>query len=76
MNVAGGSFVRQVRAGKVPIFSGTAVFSFTHADDTATAVAAALDKDANGVLNIVGHEPGRMTSCPRPSCSNACTRWA
>ncbi|MEV5749602.1 NAD(P)-dependent oxidoreductase [Actinoallomurus sp. NPDC052308] len=56
---ADGSFVRQVRAGKVPLVGGgNAVFSFTHADDVATAVAAALDKpDVTGVLNIVDDEP-------------------
>ncbi|MCP2342684.1 NAD-dependent epimerase/dehydratase family protein [Actinomadura rupiterrae] len=53
-----GSFVRQVRAGKVPVVGGGgAVFSFTHADDVATAVAAALDRDVTGVLNIVDDEP-------------------
>ncbi|NKZ02363.1 NAD-dependent epimerase/dehydratase family protein [Actinomadura latina] len=56
---ADGSFVRQVRAGKVPLVGGgNAVFSFTHADDVATAVAAALDKpDITGVLNIVDDRP-------------------
>ncbi|GLY73877.1 NAD-dependent epimerase/dehydratase family protein [Actinoallomurus iriomotensis] len=54
-----GSFVRQVRAGKVPLVGGgNAVFSFTHADDVAAAVAAALDKpDVAGVLNIVDDRP-------------------
>ena len=56
---ADGSFVRQVRAGKVPLVGGgNAVFSFTHAHDVATAVAAALDKPAvAGVLNIVDDHP-------------------
>ncbi|MEO3786082.1 NAD(P)-dependent oxidoreductase [Actinocorallia sp. B10E7] len=56
---ADGSFVRQVRAGKVPLVGGgNSVFSFTHADDVATAVAAALDKpDVTGVLNIVDDRP-------------------
>ncbi|MEV5572140.1 NAD(P)-dependent oxidoreductase [Spirillospora sp. NPDC052269] len=54
----GGSFVRQVREGKVPaVGGGTAVFSFTHVDDVAGAVVAALDKDVDGVLNIVDDEP-------------------
>ncbi len=59
---AGGSFFRQVRAGKVPLVGGgNAVFSFTHADDVATAVAAALDKpDVNGVLNIVDDRPAPL----------------
>ena len=53
-----GSFTRQVRAGKVPVVGkGTAVFSFTHAHDAATAVAAALDKGGPGVLNVVDDTP-------------------
>ena len=56
---ADGSFVQQVRAGKVPLVGGgNAVFSFTHADDVAAAVAAALDKaDLAGVLNVVDDTP-------------------
>lgn len=55
---ADGSFVAQVRAGKVPIVGdGGSVFSFTHAHDAATAVAAALDKPIRGVLNIVDDDP-------------------
>ncbi|MES9538808.1 NAD-dependent epimerase/dehydratase family protein [Actinomadura sp. NPDC000600] len=56
---ADGSFVRQVRAGKVPLVGGgNAVFSFIHADDVATAVAAALDKpEVAGVVNIVDDQP-------------------
>jgi nucleoside-diphosphate-sugar epimerase len=59
---ADGSFVRQVRAGKVPLVGGgNAVFSFTHADDVATAVAAALDKpDVTGVLNVVDDRPAPL----------------
>lgn len=57
-----GSFTRQVRARKVPVVgNGTAVFSFTHAHDAATAVAAALDTGRQGVLNVVDdtHVPVR-----------------
>jgi nucleoside-diphosphate-sugar epimerase len=56
---ADGSFVRQVRAGKVPLVGGGhAVFSFTHADDVAAAVGAALDRqDVTGVLNVVDDRP-------------------
>ncbi|MFB9830699.1 NAD-dependent epimerase/dehydratase family protein [Actinoallomurus acaciae] len=59
---ADGSFVRQVRAGKVPLVGGgNAAFSFTHADDVAAAVAAALDKpDVTGVLNIVDDRPAPL----------------
>lgn len=55
---ADGSFVRQVAGGKVPLVGGGgAVFSFTHAHDAATAVVAALDKDASGPLNVVDDDP-------------------
>ncbi|MFW6690805.1 NAD-dependent epimerase/dehydratase family protein [Streptomyces sp. MAR4 CNX-425] len=53
-----GAFTAQVRAGRVPLVGGgTAVFSFTHAHDAATAVVAALDKPARGALNIVDDDP-------------------
>ena len=58
---ADGSFVRQVRAGKVPIVGkGTGTFSFTHAHDAASAVVAALDKDATGAFNVVDDEPAEL----------------
>jgi nucleoside-diphosphate-sugar epimerase len=61
-----GSFVRQVRAGRVPLVGGgTAVFSFTHVQDGAAAVVAALARDGhpeNGsVLNVVDDHPARMS---------------
>lgn len=57
-----GSFVRQVREGKVPVVGGgTAAFSFTHVDDVAGAVVAALDKDVTGVLNVVDDEPAPVS---------------
>lgn len=57
-----GTFVAAVRAGKVPVVGhGTATFSFTHAHDAATAVVAALDKDATGVLNIVDDDPAPVS---------------
>ena len=43
-----------------PVGKGTAVFSFTHAHDAATAVAAALDKGGPGVLNVVDDTPVPM----------------
>ncbi|NUU19941.1 MAG: NAD(P)-dependent oxidoreductase, partial [Streptomycetaceae bacterium] len=53
-----GSFTAQVRAGKVPLVGGGhAVFSFTHADDAASAIVAALDRDVTGVLNVVDDRP-------------------
>ncbi|GAA1306732.1 dTDP-glucose 4,6-dehydratase [Planotetraspora silvatica] len=59
---ADGSFVRQARAGKVPLVGGgNAVFSFTHAHDVAGAVVAALDKpQVTGVLNIVDDHPAPL----------------
>ncbi|WP_433461655.1 NAD-dependent epimerase/dehydratase family protein [Spirillospora sp. CA-128828] len=56
-----GSFTAQVRAGKVPVVGGGhATLSFTHADDAATALVAALDKDATGALNVVDDTPVTM----------------
>jgi nucleoside-diphosphate-sugar epimerase len=61
MYAADGSFVHQVRAGKVPIVGkGASVFSFTHAHDAATAIVSALDKEATGVLNVVDDTPTPM----------------
>lgn len=59
-----GSFVRQVRAGKVPLVGGgTAVFSFTHAFDAASAVLAALEhRHVTGALNIVDNDPAPMST--------------
>lgn len=56
-----GAFARQVRARKVPIIGrGTATFSFTHVDDAAYAIAAALDSKARGALNVVDDEPAKV----------------
>lgn len=57
-----GSFVHQVRAGKVPLVGGgNSVFSFTHADDVASAIVAAIDRpDLTGVLNVVDNRPAPM----------------
>ncbi|HTJ34104.1 MAG TPA: NAD(P)-dependent oxidoreductase [Dactylosporangium sp.] len=59
---ADGSFARQVRAGKVPLVGGGhAVFSFTHAEDAASAIVAALDRDrVGGVLNVVDDAPAAL----------------
>jgi nucleoside-diphosphate-sugar epimerase len=54
----GGSYTRQVREGKFPAAGkGASVLSFTHADDAASAVVAAVDSDHSGVLNIVDDTP-------------------
>ena len=59
MYAADGSFVQQVRARKIPLVGGgNAVFSFTHADDAASALVAALDlPEVSGVLNVVDDRP-------------------
>lgn len=57
-----GSFVAQVRAGKVPLVgAGTSTFSFTHAHDAATAVLAALSRNVSGPLNVVDDEPAAIS---------------
>jgi nucleoside-diphosphate-sugar epimerase len=77
MFAADGSFTDDVRAGKVPLAgAGASVFSFVHVADVATAVAAALDDDAPGVLNVVDDDPApirdwlpqmaEMLGAPRP----------
>ncbi|WP_067477548.1 NAD-dependent epimerase/dehydratase family protein [Actinomadura hibisca] len=55
---ADGSIVRQVRARKMPLVGkGSAVFSFTHTHDAATAVVSALSRPVGGALNIVDDDP-------------------
>lgn len=57
----GGSTERQVSEGKFPIAGkGASVLSFTHADDAASAVVAALCGGGSGVLNIVDDTPVTM----------------
>ena len=53
-----GYFTEHVRARAVPLVgAGRSVFSFTHVEDAATAMLAALDRPAAGVLNIVDDAP-------------------
>jgi nucleoside-diphosphate-sugar epimerase len=72
-----GSFIRKLRAGKVPVVgNGGAVFSFVHTRDAAAAVAAAVTRRVCGVLNVVDDVPvvvrdwlpelARMTGAPAP----------
>jgi nucleoside-diphosphate-sugar epimerase len=57
-----GSFVQQVKAGKVPLVGGgTSTFSFTHSYDAATAILAAVQSHGTGCLNIVDDEPAQMS---------------
>ena len=56
-----GSFTDAVRRGKVPLIGGgSAVFSFTHARDAASAIAAGLDRDVSGALNVVDDDPAPL----------------
>lgn len=56
-----GSFVADVRRGKVPLVGGGhGVFSFTHTRDAAMAVLAGLDKKVTGALNIVDDDPAPL----------------
>jgi nucleoside-diphosphate-sugar epimerase len=53
-----GAFVRLVQTRKLPIVGqGNGTFSFTHTDDAAGVIAAALDSTAGGALNVVDDEP-------------------
>jgi nucleoside-diphosphate-sugar epimerase len=55
---ADGGLTEGVKAGKVPLVGGgSAVFSFTHCHDAATAVVAALDRPVSGTLNVVDDDP-------------------
>ncbi|TCO19621.1 nucleoside-diphosphate-sugar epimerase [Kribbella steppae] len=57
----GGSFVQQVQNRNVPIVGqGTGTFSFTHIDDAASAIVAALENTAAGALNVVDDEPAQV----------------
>ena len=56
-----GSFVREVQARRVPIVGpGTGTFSFTHTDDAASAILAALETTVDGALNVVDDEPAQV----------------
>lgn len=58
---ADGSFVQDVRQGKIPLVGGgTATFSFTHTRDAAGAVVAALAAGEPGLFNIIDDEPAQM----------------
>lgn len=53
-----GAIVEQVRKRRVPIIGGgTGVWSFIHIDDAASATAAAIERGAPGIYNIVDDEP-------------------
>jgi len=53
-----GAFFAQLATGRAPIVgTGSAMFSFLHTHDAATAVVAALDKPVSGALNVVDDDP-------------------
>ncbi|MEV0291474.1 NAD(P)-dependent oxidoreductase [Kribbella sp. NPDC050820] len=57
----GGSFVDQVQNRTVPIVGqGTGTFSFTHTDDAASAIIAALETTVDGALNVVDDQPAQI----------------
>jgi hypothetical protein len=82
------AITEQVRARAVPLVGGgRSVFSFTHVEDAATAMLAALDRPAGGVLNIVDDAPtpiadwaassrgiGRRTQAAAPARGDRPTR--
>jgi nucleoside-diphosphate-sugar epimerase len=58
---ADGATTAQIRKGKLPIVgAGGAIFSFIHADDAATAIVAALERDLSGVLNVIDDDPAPL----------------
>jgi nucleoside-diphosphate-sugar epimerase len=60
---ADGSFTQQVLAGKaLTVGGGTSVFSFSHVDDVATAIVAAVDRRPVGAINVVDDDPAPMST--------------
>jgi nucleoside-diphosphate-sugar epimerase len=53
-----GHLIDQLRQGRMPLIGdGDGWWSFLHIDDAATATAAAVDRGARGIYNIVDDEP-------------------
>ena len=60
---ADGSFTQQVLGGKAPMVGGgTSVFSFSHVDDVATAIVAAVERRPAGAINVVDDDPAPMST--------------
>ena len=56
-----GEIVAMVRKRRFPIVGdGAGVWSFVHLDDVATATAAAIERGAPGIYNLVDDEPARV----------------
>lgn len=59
---ADGTTARDVIARRYPIVGrGTGVFSFVHVDDAAAATAAAVERGAPGVFNVVDDDPAPLS---------------
>ncbi|MBI4259815.1 MAG: NAD(P)-dependent oxidoreductase [Actinobacteria bacterium] len=59
---SGGSQAREVRRQRFPIVGkGEGVFSFIHVEDAATATAAAVERGAPGIYNVVDDEPAPLS---------------
>ena len=57
----GGSIFEDVRRRRVPVVGhGGGVWSFVHIDDVASATAAALERGAPGIYNVVDDEPATV----------------
>ena len=57
-----GQITRQLRKRRLPIIGdGAGIWSFIHVDDVASATAAALERGAPGVYNIVDDEPAPVS---------------
>jgi nucleoside-diphosphate-sugar epimerase len=58
----GGSLTEMVRVRKLPIIGrGASLFSFTHVEDAATAILAAIDRPVTGTFNVVDDQPLRAS---------------
>ena len=58
----GGYFLEAIRAGKFPVIGGgTAVWSFIHVDDSASATVLAMERAIAGIFNIVDDEPAEVS---------------
>ncbi len=57
----GGQQAEEVTKRRLPIVGkGTGVFSFIHTEDAASATAAALERGASGIYNVVDDEPAPL----------------
>ena len=60
---AGGSMLEDLRRRRFPVVgAGTGVWSFVHIDDAATATAAAVERGAPGIYQIVDDDPAPVSA--------------